>query len=40
MCDRALYSAINWIASDFLRLSAFIVACLLFGAVMDGGMGL
>jgi len=38
MCDRAFYHAVNYLASDFLRLSAFIAACLLFGAVMDGGM--
>lgn len=38
--DALTYRATNWLASDFLRLSAFIAVCLLFGAVMDGGMGL
>lgn len=40
MCDRALYSAINWLASDFLRLSALIAGCVLFGAAVQGGVGL
>lgn len=38
--DALSYSFANWIASSSVRLSAFFVACLLFGAVMDGGMGL
>jgi hypothetical protein len=38
--DRATYTAVNWLASDFLRLSAFATACALIGIAIWGGPGL